>query len=396
MKYVAAAAIFIALVFLLILNRTSIEPYLPGWAATSAADPPIAASARHEGQRGGQTGARSSAVTTTVAKSGSLPVVRQTIGSVVAVNSAALASPAGGIVAQVIARDGAEVKAGDLLVQLDDRTVRANMTRDQALLAKDQAALDEANATLKRVETLSRSGADTQQQYGDAVAAAKQAQAAVDVDNANLAADNVTLSNTQIRASFDGRLGAILVSPGSYVAAGADVVVLTKMKPVFAEFSLPETDLDFVRAAMADKRLSAEVTPTLDRNADRATTGDVVFIDNAVDAASGTFRMRAEFPNETEMLWPGQSLSVTVNAGSRNDVVIVPTVAVQPHGDGFICFVLRADQTVEMRNVVPALRVGDMTGVSTGLQDGEQVVIEGQAGLVNGAHVDTGAAKAKG
>lgn len=395
MKYVAAAAIFIALVFLFILNRTIVEPYLPGWASTSAADPP-ATSARHEGQRGGQVGAHRSAVTTTLAKAGSLPVTRQTIGSVVAVNSAALASPAAGIVARVIARDGAEVKAGDLLVQLDDRTVRANITRDQALLAKDQAALDEANATLRRVESLSKSGADTQQQYGDAVAAAKQAAAAVDFDNANLAADNVTLSNTQIKASFDGRLGTILVSPGAYVAAGADVVVLTQMEPVFAEFSLPETDLDLVRSAMADKRLTAKVTPTLDRNADKATTGDVVFIDNAVDTASGTFRMRAEFPNETGMLWPGQSLSVTVSAGSIDNVVIVPTVAVQPHGDGFICFVLRADQTVEMRNVVPALSVGDMTGVSTGLQDGEQVVIEGQAGLVNGSTVDTGASKAKG
>ncbi|MGF9564716.1 efflux RND transporter periplasmic adaptor subunit [Neorhizobium sp. JUb45] len=394
MKYVAAAAIFIALVFLFILNRTSIEPYLPGWATTE--DTPVVASTRHEGQHGGQAGARSFAATTTVAKSGSLPVTRQTIGSVVAVNSAALASPAAGIVAQVIAHDGAEVKAGDLLVQLDDRTIKANITRDQALLAKDQAALDEANITLKRVETLSRSGADTQQQYGDAVAAAKQAAATVDVDNANLAADNVTLSNTQIHASFDGRLGAVLVSPGAYVAAGADVVVLTQMKPVFAEFSLPETDLDIARSAMANKRLTVNVTPTLDRSVDKATTGEVVFIDNAVDTASGTFRMRAEFPNETEMLWPGQSLSVTVNAGSKDNIVIVPTVAVQPHGDGFICFVLRADQTAEMRNVVPALSVGDMTGVSAGLQDGEQVVIGGQAGLVNGAHVDTGATKAKG
>lgn len=395
MKYVAAAAIIITVVFLVILNRTTIVAHIPGW--NSAPQTSSAASAsRHGGQRDGQGTARSSAVTTAVAKSGSLPVVRQTIGTVVAVNSAALASPAAGIVAQVVASDGAQVKAGDLLVQLDDRTIKANIQRDQALLVKDQAAMDEANATLKRVETLSQSGADTQQQYGDAQAAAKQAAAAVAVDNANLAADNVALSNTEIRASFDGKLGAILVSPGAYVAAGADVVVLTQMKPVFAEFTLPEQDLDLVRAAMDSKQLTANVTTTLGTNTDKAVTGDVVFIDNAVDPASGTFKMRARFANETENLWPGQSLNVTVNAGSQNNVVIVPTVAVQPHSGGFITFVVKDDKTVEMRTVVPALSVDDKTGISSGLQDGEQVVIEGQAGLVNGAHVETSTSGSKG
>lgn len=327
------------------------------------------------------------AVSTTIAKAGSLPVVRRTIGSIVPLETTALGSPLAGIVSQVVAKDGADVTAGDLLVQLDDRTARANVQKDQALLAKDQATLEDANATLKRVEGLNASGIDTQQQYGDAVSAAKQAAAAIDVDKSILAADNVILSQTQIRAPFDGRLGAVAVSAGAYLSAGETVVTLTRMKPVYAEFTLPEPDLGLIRSAMERATLTVAVTPPLSRTAGPPQTGPVVFIDNAIDAASGTFKLRAQLANEAMTLWPGQSLDVTVTAGMQDGVVIVPMVTLQPQGDGYICFVVRPDQTIDVRKVAVGITDGDKAGVTSGLKDGDVVVTEGQAGLVDGAHV---------
>ncbi len=394
MKYIVTILLVAAISLLLFVYRGEFEAYLPAWAnptqATSGATHSAAnGQTRNGDKRGGaaQGGARTSAVTVAVAKSGSIPVVRQTIGTIVPVASTALTSPISGIVANVLAKDGAEVKAGDLLVQLDDRTIKANIQRDQAQLAKDQASLDSANTTLARVESLSKSGVDTQQQFSDAAAAAKQAAATVAVDQANLAADNVTLSQTQIRAPFDGKLGAVLLSAGAYVAPGADVVLLTQMKPVYAEFVLPEPDLDLARSNLASKSLTADVYPTQAQGKDASASGSVVFLDNNVDAASGTFKLRVLLDNQSETFWPGQSLKVTVNAGQMDNLVTVPLVALQPQGGGYVSYVVKPDKTVEKRKVTLALSNGNLAGVSQGITEGELVVTEGQASLTDGSHV---------
>lgn len=397
MKYVVTILVVAALSLLVFVYRSEFEAYLSGWVAhpsegsqgaVSTASAAAGNGGRHGGG-GGQGQGRSVTVTTAVAKTGSIPVLRQTIGTIVPVESTALTSPISGIVANVLAKDGSEVQKGDLLIQLDDRTIRANIQRDEAQLVKDQAILDSANSTLSRVETLSKSGVDTQQQFSDAAATAKQAAATVQVDQANLAADNVTLSQTQIRAPFDGKLGAVLLSAGAYVAPGADVVLLTKMKPVYAEFSLPEPDLDLVRANYASKTLTAEVHSTQDNS--NASSGDIVFIDNNVDAASGTFKLRMLLDNQAENFWPGQSLKVIVSAGKMDNLVTVPMVALQPQSGGYVSFVVKPDKTVEKRKVTLALSNGNLAGVSQGIADGEQVVTEGQASLVEGTRVTVNA-----
>ena len=340
------------------------------------------------GKQGGKKGGnRPPMVTTTEAKSGSLPVTLRTIGTIVPVASTGLASPTSGIVAKVLVTDGMEVKQNDLLVKLDDRTINANIARDNANLMKDQAALDNANSTLKRTSTLKSTGTGTQQQYDDAVAAAKQAEAAIAVDTATLTADKVALTQTEIRAPFDGKLGVVQVSPGAYVSAGANIVTVTQMKPVYAEFTLPETDLALTRAALTDNQLTVQIAPTLSRKAGETISGPVVFIDNAVDAPSGTFKLRARLDNEDGVLWPGQALDVTVAAGEKDNLVLVPTVSVQPLMDSFICYVVGKDKTIEVRKVQVALNDGKTTGISEGLKQGEMVVTEGQSGLTQGAKV---------
>lgn len=380
------------------LGRAQLLPYMPASVAKALsmndADDDPRVDAGQQKNAAGRRGAHAVTVTVATAKTGSLPVRRNAVGVVVPYASTALSSLVSGIVAEIRVKDGADVKAGDLLVQLDDRTINANIQRDTAALAKDQAALDEANVDLKRVETLSNAGAETQQQYDDAVAASKQAQAAVAVDQANLTGDRVELTQTQIRAPFDGKLGVIQLSVGAYVAPGAAIVTLTQMKPVYAEFALPETDLDLVRSALASGTLGVHIAPTLSRNREATITGPIVFIDNAVDTASGTFKLRASLDNADNALWPGQALDVTVDAGQKEGVVIVPAVAVQPQDGGSVCYVVGNDKTVKLRKVEVAFGVGDMVGLKAGLKAGEIVVTEGQAGLVDGAHVSEAVAPA--
>lgn len=396
MRYRNSLLVVVAVAAGVFLGRAELGPYLPDTVARLlSVDSAESKPSSDAGQPKGAVGHRNVvSVTTTTAKAGSLPVTRSSLGTIVPFASTALSSPVSGTIAQILVKDGADVTAGTLLVQLDDRTINANITRDTATLAKDQAALDEANTNLKRVQSLSSDGAETLQQYDDAVAAAKQAQAAMGVDNATLAADKVALTQTQIRAPFDGKLGVILLSLGAYVAPGQDIVTLTQMKPVYAEFTLPETDLDLARQALGGGQLNVNISPTLSEGETARETGPIVFIDNAVDAASGTFKMRARLENSGGTFWPGQSLSVTVTAGEQKDLVLVPSVSVQPQSDGAVCYVVKQDKTVEVRKVKVAFAIGDTTGISHGLQEGEVVVTEGQAGLVDGTHVEVVSAPA--
>lgn len=320
------------------------------------------------------------------AVAGSLPVLRNTIGVVVASSSTAVSSSVPGLVASVEVKDGVEVKAGDLLVQLDDREIRATIEKDKAAIAKDQATLDNANASLKRINNLVKTGVDTTQAGDDALAAVQVAAAQLGVDQAQMAADEVSLADMRIVAPFDGRLGVLAVSRGAYLAPGTPVTTITQTKPVFAEFTLPESDLAMARTSLSVGRLAADIKPV---GADEAgkVSGPIVFIDNGVDQASGTFKLRALLANEDEKFLPGQALDVQVKAGDQSGLVIVSGVAIQPRENGFACYVVKADGTVETRNVTLALRVGDKAGVSSGLQPGEKVVVEGQGTLTNGMRV---------
>ena len=340
------------------------------------------------GKRGG--GGGPPAVLVASAKTGSLPILRQTVGTVIPAANTSLASQTPGFVLDISVKDGATVKAGDVLFSLDDRAIQALIEKDKATLAKDQTILDDANRKLARLQKLVASGVYNQQQGDDAEAAVRVAEAAVVVDKAVIAADNVTLSNTKIKAPFDGRIGAILVSRGAFIAAGTPLATITEMAPVNAEFTLSETDLTLARQSLATNTLTVNVVPTMSDPTAKPVSGPVVFIDSSVDAGSGTFKMRAEIANIDGQLWPGQALRVEVHAGDMTGLVTVPVVAMIQTADGPAVNVVKPDNTIEVRKIVLAIKVGDVLGVASGLSDGEQVVIEGQLNLANGATVKIG------
>ncbi len=365
--------------------RDRLAPLAPSWAQSylAASAGPAKTGPAAGGKRGGGGPV---AVRVVAASMGTLPVQRSTIGSVVPVASTQLASQISGTLAQILVQDGATVKQGDLLVKLDDSTIRAQIAKDEAQIAKDQATLDDAQASYNRTKHLVDTGVSAAQAGDDALTAVKVAQGTLAVDTAAHAADEVALRNTEIRAPFDGRLGAVQYSQGAYVSAGTALVRITRMKPVLVQFSLAADDLALLRRTFDAGTLTVGVTAVGDPAA-TPETGAVTFIDNAVDGPSATVTLRASLANDNGRLWPGQPVSVALQAGLTQPLVLVPNVAVMPTDKGEVAYVVTSDNKIDQRPVTVALRVGDQAGVSSGLKAGDRVVVEGQAAIFPGATV---------
>jgi len=347
--------------------------------------------------RGTGGAARAVTVVSATASTADFPIRRYAIGYI---SSPAVVNVSARVASQIVSiavRDGQTVKAGDLLFSLDDRALQAELAHDNATLAKDQALQVSAEADLKRAADLAAKQAGTQQAYDQAAAAAKAAAATVVADQAAIEADNVQLGFTRITAPIAGRLGAVNAAVGDLVTTAngngqtTPLVTITQMDPLQVSFSLPEDDLPLVRKALSVPE-GAVVTLRHDGEPDPIGTGKLTFVDSSVDTASGTIAVRASVPNPDLKLWPGQYVGATLEAGTMPDMVSVPTVAVQPSQKGPFVYVVKPDDTVEMRPVTVALTAGADSGLSSGLKSGEKVVVEGQTRLKNGAAVSEGGA----
>jgi multidrug efflux system membrane fusion protein len=344
--------------------------------------------------------ARSASILSAVASTADFPVRRYAIGFV---SSPAVASINARVSSQIVSidvKDGQMVKAGDVLFSLDDRALKAQLAKDQATLAKDQALLASSNSDLQRAKDLVAKQAGTQQTYDQAVAAQKAAAATVDADKATIDADNVQLGFATITAPISGRLGAVSVAVGDLVttsngnsSTATPLVTITEMDPLQVNFNLPESDLALLHKALATP-VQGAVTLTKDGDPTPVGKGTLDFVDSTVDTASGTIATRASVPNADLSLWPGQYVNVVLDAGTMPQMTSVPTVAVQPSQKGPFVYVVKPDNTVEMRPVQVALTEGQNSAISEGLKSGEKVVVEGQTRLKNGAAVHEGKATA--
>ncbi|MDB5553027.1 MAG: Multidrug resistance protein mdtA Multidrug transporter mdtA [Rhizobium sp.] len=278
------------------------------------------------------------------------------------------------------ATDGAAVKQGDLIAELDDRTAQAAVDRDNATIVRDNATLTEAKAALKRASDLFGESAGTQQAEEQAKAARDTAAATIEIDKANLAADRVLLENTRIRAPFNGRLGDIGISRGAFLNAGATIVTITRYDPIYVKFHLEERNLRRLKLALAAGPV--DVTTVAQSDKDKARQGRISFYDNAVDTASGTILVKAKFDNASGALWPGQSVNLVVHFKDPEQQIVVPTIAVNPGPDGFYSYVVK-DGKVKLTPVIVARAEGSLTVLAKGLSDGDHVVVEGQAQLID-------------
>ncbi|TPL95526.1 efflux RND transporter periplasmic adaptor subunit [Mesorhizobium sp. B2-3-12] len=354
------------------------------------------------GNKAAGNGARSASIVSATATTADFPIRRYAIGFV---SSPAVVNINARVSSQIVSidvKDGQMVKAGDLLFSLDDRALKAQLAKDQAALAKDQALLASSNSDLQRAKDLVAKQAGTQQTYDQAVAAQKAAAATVDADKATIDADNVQLGFATITAPIAGRLGAVNVAVGDLVtvsngnsSTATPLVTITQMDPLQVNFNLPESNLALLHKALANPQQNA-VTLTKDGDPTPIGKGTLDFVDSSVDTASGTIATRASIPNADLSLWPGQYVNVILDAGIMPKMTSVPTVAVQPSQKGPFVYVVKPDNTVEMRPVQVALTEGENSAISQGLKSGEKVVTEGQTRLKDGAAVHEGKATASG
>ncbi|MGX9145348.1 efflux RND transporter periplasmic adaptor subunit [Mesorhizobium sp. 128a] len=397
---VAAACVAVAWVYFSPGAMSGLQQMLPGARQTAAADKP-AGSDKNSGKSGaGANAARSASIVSATATTADFPIRRYAIGFV---SSPAVVNINARVSSQIVSidvKDGQMVKAGDLLFSLDDRALKAQLAKDQATLAKDQAMLTSSVSDLQRAKDLVAKQAGTQQTYDQAVAAQKAASATVDADSATIDADTVQLGFASIKAPIAGRLGAVNVSVGDLVtvsngnsSTATPLVTITQIDPLQVNFNLPESNLALLHKALANPQQNA-VTLTKDGDPTPIGKGTLDFVDSSVDTASGTIATRASIPNADLSLWPGQYVNVVLDAGIMPQMTSVPTVAVQPSQKGPFVYVVKPDNTVEMRPVQVALTEGENSAISQGVKAGEKVVVEGQTRLKDGATVHEGKAMA--
>jgi multidrug efflux system membrane fusion protein len=339
-------------------------------------------------QRAKGAGGPAVSVTTQLAEKTDFPVKKRSIGWIETPASVVVRPRIDSQIAVQHVVDGQMVKKGDLLFELDDREQQAQLAKDQAQLVKDQALLERIHRDLARATTLRASGAGTQQAVDQATADAKSAEASIQADKAAIQNSQVKLSYTKIYAPIDGRVGAVQVTPGNLVSANSTtaLVTITQIDPVRVTFTMPERELSAIRSAVAagtppEVRIipSGSKTPTA--------KGVLNFFDSNIDMMSGTVTLKAPVPNADLALWPGQYVDIDLYYAPLRDMTVVPSVAVESGQDSPYLYVVKPDSTVELRKVTVAATDGDRTAIATGLAAGERVVVDGQAGLSQGARV---------
>ena len=330
-------------------------------------------------------------ITTMTAERRDWPVVLSASGTVSALNTVEIRAQVSSAVAGVHIREGQFVKAGELLFTLDSRGDEANLAKAQAQLERDQAALADAQRQLARSRDLLNQKFISQSAVDTNLTLVDSQQAAVSADRAAVAAARVSLSYNRIVAPAAGRAGAINVFAGSYVQpSSAPLVTITQLDPIAVSFTLPQRDLPDVLAAL--KTGDAPVTVALPDNPGRM-SGRLQFVDNAVDASSGTVKVKAVFDNKDLRLWPGAYVNVELSVQTMKGVIVVPQAAIIQGTAAKTVFVVGADGKAALRKVEVLASAGNDAAVS-GIEPGMRVIVEGKQNLRPGSVVRERAADA--
>ncbi len=314
-----------------------------------------------------------------------VPLDVAAIGHVEAYSTVSVKPRVGGEITQVAFREGDDVAAGALLFVIDPRPFEAAIAEAKANLARDRARLTEAEQTLKRYQDLIKKEYITQEQFDQAQANDEALRATTQADEAAIETARLNLDYCRITAPVAGRTGSLLVHAGNIVKANDDraLVVINQVEPVRVSFAVPEKDFDEVKRRSAGARLQVVASPS----GGKPETGELTFLDNAVDATTGTIMLKASFPNRDRALWPGQFVSVSLTLKVDEDATVAPIDAIQAGQSGSYVYVVKPDSTVELRPVVVRRNRGAWALITSGLAPGERVVTDGQLRLAPGAKV---------
>ncbi len=315
-----------------------------------------------------------------------VPVTLSEIGTIEAYNSVAIIARVGGQLIRVAFTEGQDVNKGDLLFQIDPGPYEAALAQAQADLERDQAKLVNAQSDVARYKDLAQKDYITQQQYEAAISDAAAAKATVEADQGAVDAARLNLGYCTIRAPIAGRTGNLLAQQGTMVKENGDpLVTINQIVPVYVSFTILEERLADVRQYSQRDPLIVTARPSADST--HVYQGKLTFINNAVDESTGTILLKATFPNEDRALWPGQFARVDVVLTTEPNAVVIPAAAVQTSQQGDYVYVVKADGTAELRNVVQGTKVDDRVVIQKGVQVGEEVVTDGQLRLTPGAKV---------
>jgi membrane fusion protein, multidrug efflux system len=387
-------------------------------ACSSGGDAGSAGAGGAGGARGGRggRGAGGGAVPAVVAQvmQRDVPVDIAAIGNVEAFSTISVRAQVSGIITDVLVDEGSFVKAGDHLLTIDQRPYQAALEQAQANLKRDEALLNQAQAQLARDVAnadyakgvsarqiqLAERGIISKDQLDQSNASANATGALVNADKAavesakaQLVAQQALVDNarlqmnyTEIRSPINGRTGSLTVKKGNLANANsAELMTITQIEPVYVTFSMPATHLPDIKRHFAQGELAVTATPQDVES--KPIEGKLAFVDNAVDAATDTIKLKARFENTDHALWPGQFARVSLRLATLPNATVVPSQAVQTGQDGQFVFVVKADSTVEQRPVVTGQAAGNDTVINQGLKPGETVVTEGQLRLEAGSRI---------
>jgi len=348
-----------------------------------------AASAAASGAASGAGSGGTISVTTVRAQKRDVDVMLETTGTVTALNSVDIRPQVSSVITKVNIREGQFVKAGDALFTLDARNDQVNLAKAQAQLAKDMAALADAQRQLARNRDLLAQNFISQGAVDTSQTLVESQQAVVTADRAAIEAAKVGLGYNRITAPAAGRAGAINVFAGTTVQPGASsLVTITQLDPIAVSFSLPQRNLN---DALETMRAGGGKVLALLPEGRRELTGKLQFVDNAVDANSGTVKVKAQFDNAKEALWPGAFVTVRLAVRTLKDATVVPQAAVIQGPRGSIVYTIDAQNKAVARPIELVYASG-LDAAITGVQPGEKVVVDGRQNLRTGAAVSERAA----
>lgn len=318
-----------------------------------------------------------------------MPVRLQVVGTVQPVETVAIKSRVDGQITEVHFKEGQTVKKGDQLFTIDPRPFEWQLRQAQANLERDKALLAKARADLERIQPLWQRGIAPKQNYDAAQASVNSLLATIQAGQAMIEQIKLQIEFTAIRAPIDGKTGAVLVHAGNLVKANdtgtSALVVINKLRPIDVAFSIPERHVEALRTAMQAGPVEVDVTRP--EESTHFAKGRLLFVNNAIDTATGTIQLKARFENKEGRLVPGRFVGVQATLAVKRNVMVVPSEAVQVGQRGRYVFVVKPDRTVEQRMVRDSLSEGGRTVIDAGLKVGETVVTDGQLRLFPGAKV---------
>ena len=326
-------------------------------------------------------------VSVAAASRADVPIYLTGLGTVQALYTVAIHAQVDGKLQEVFFKEGQRVKKDDVLAKIDPRLYQAALDQAKARKAQDDASLVAAQKDFARFQTLVLKNAETQQNLDLQQAKVDQTKAAIDADVATIETAQTNLDYTDIKATTDGRMGVRMVDPGNVVHASDQgaIAILMQTEPTAVLFTLPAQTLDDVRAAMANGNV--EVAAYDRNNVRQLSSGTLATIDNLIDPATATYRLKAMFANDDEKLWPGEFVNARLLLNTSKNAIVIPPLAVQRGPHGLFTWVVKPDNTVEPRPIQTGTTTGNTTIVTSGLDDGERVVTDGQYKLQTNAPV---------